>query len=72
MSGGGSSLQNSNGPNYKRIVNIYSVNDIKQKRKSHAQDRIILNNPSLIAKNNSPEADRRGGNSSSVEMVSLP
>lgn len=47
-SGGANGMQN--GSNYIRIVNIYSVNNYKNKRKSHApQQRINLNHSILPA-----------------------
>ena len=45
-SGGANGMQNGN--NYIRIVNIYSVNNYKNKRKSHAPEARVHMNHSML------------------------
>ena len=42
------------GQNYKRIVNIYSVNNYKNKRKSHAAESRVALNHSMLPGHNVP------------------
>ena len=69
-SGGANGMQNGN--NYIRIVNIYSVNNYKNKRKSHApESRVHMNHavlptPGVQGKVGPYDDVRRHGNDGSV------
>lgn len=57
-------IQGHSGQNYKRIVNIYSVNNYKNKRKSHAPESRVALNHSMLPNHNvqgkvGPYEDRR-------------